>query len=363
MTVSLAPTVTSRQCAVELFTQSYELRTALRRALNSAGNGFFLLQDNQTSRASSNKKTSQRNAVIVDANMPGIGGTALIKQICATQPGIPIMVVANDDSRGKQIKERVLAAGAKAVFMRALEWQQPHQLKPLALSVVNELKRVRPSSNNPAQEAPKARRVHTRQSSLRSRSRPAVLVIGSSTGGPQALIALFSSIEPERINVPVLIVQHMPASFTPILAEHISRATRWKAREARHGEALTSAEVRIAPGGRHMVIAGSSHAPTLELTDEPPVNFCRPAADVLFISAAQYFGNGVLGLVLTGMGHDGAQGAKTIVSAGGRVFAQDEASSVVWGMPGAAVATGVVEKVLPLSDVGNALQSTFAEVR
>jgi two-component system chemotaxis response regulator CheB len=185
---------------------------------------------------------------------------------------------------------------------------------------------------------------------------PQVVVVASSTGGPQALIDVFRGIGPSVLPVPVLVVQHMPAAFTPILAEHLSRATAWSAREAASDECLTAGEIRIAPGGHHMVVTGAGAERRIRLTSTPPVNFCRPSADVLFTSAAEAFGRAVLAVILTGMGNDGTEGAKVIAAAGGAILAQDKATSVVWGMPGAAVNAGIVDKVVPLDGMAKAMQ-------
>jgi len=158
------------------------------------------------------------------------------------------------------------------------------------------------------------------------------------------------------------VVQHMPAAFTPILAEHLGRATRWRAVEATADEPLAAGEIRIAPGGNHLVVAGSGADRRLRLTNGAPVNFCRPSADVLFVSAAEVYGRNVLAVILTGMGNDGCEGARVIAAAGGTVFAQDRATSVVWGMPGAAVGAGVVHRVLPLDAMSAAIQSAMTGV-
>ena len=152
--------------------------------------------------------------------------------------------------------------------------------------------------------------------------------------------------------VPVLITQHMPPTFTAILAEHMARASGRPAKEGQHGEPLEPGHVYVAPGGHHMIVARSGGRVVTKITDDPPVNFCRPAVDTLFFSAAEVFGAGLLGVVLTGMGADGAKGSVAIADAGGSIIAQDEASSVVWGMPGATVAAGAACDVLPLDDVG-----------
>ncbi len=181
---------------------------------------------------------------------------------------------------------------------------------------------------------------------------PRVLVIGSSTGGPQALTQLFGTIGKSIGHLPVLVTQHMPATFTAILAEHLSKASGRRAAEGAHGEPLMPGRIYVAPGGKHMVVGRSGHDLVIQLNDLPPVNYCKPAVDPLFQSVVPYFGQAILGVVLTGMGHDGADGAKVIADSGGSVIAQDEESSVVWGMPGAVAQAGAAAEILPLDQIG-----------
>ena len=188
---------------------------------------------------------------------------------------------------------------------------------------------------------------------------PRVLMIGSSTGGPQALTALVARIAQVYDRVPVLITQHMPPTFTTILAEHLARASGRTAHEGIDGEPIVPGTIYLAPGGRHMTVARRNNQPFISLNDGPLVNFCRPAVDPLFASAAQMWGSAVLAVILTGMGSDGARGAEDIVAAGGSVIAQDEASSVVWGMPGAAANAGVCSAVLPLDQIGPKIVRLF----
>jgi two-component system chemotaxis response regulator CheB len=180
---------------------------------------------------------------------------------------------------------------------------------------------------------------------------PRVLLIGSSTGGPQALTALMSRIVPVIDRVPVLITQHMPPTFTTILAEHLARACGRPAREPTDGETVAAGTVFLAPGGRHMRVAKRDGRVVVALDDGPPVNFCKPAVDPLFHSAVEVWGNATLAVILTGMGSDGTRGAVDVVAHGGSVVAQDEATSVVWGMPGAAANAGVCSAVLPLDQI------------
>ncbi len=190
-------------------------------------------------------------------------------------------------------------------------------------------------------------------------ARPRALLIGSSTGGPQALEKLLHEIGPQMRSVPILITQHMPVTFTAILADHLGRASGLPSAEAKDGEIIMNGRIYVAPGGKHMELVKQAGQAVVKLTDGPPVNFCKPAVDPFFESAAQVYGAASLGLILTGMGHDGAAGAQHLVDAGGSVIAQDEATSVVWGMPGAAAQAGVCAAVLPLPQIGSKVMRIF----
>jgi two-component system chemotaxis response regulator CheB len=155
----------------------------------------------------------------------------------------------------------------------------------------------------------------------------------------------------------------MPAMFTTILAEHLARASARPAREAVDGEPIRPGTIYVAPGGRHLRVAAHNGGPVVALDDGPLINFCRPAVDPLFASAARVYGSAALAVILTGMGQDGAQGAGAIATAGGSVIAQDEATSVVWGMPGTAAHAGVCSAVLPLDQIGPKLLRMFCGER
>ncbi len=180
-----------------------------------------------------------------------------------------------------------------------------------------------------------------------------VLVVGCSTGGPEALGRLLSALPP--LPVPVAVVQHMPALFTAQLAARLDRQLASPVAEAVAGRRIEPGTVTIAPGDFHLHLTGTPAAPAVRLSQEQPENYCRPAVDVLFRTAASVFGAHVLAVVLTGMGQDGARGARAVVDAGGSVLAQDRATSVVWGMPGAVASAGLAEEVLPLSALARAV--------
>lgn len=182
--------------------------------------------------------------------------------------------------------------------------------------------------------------------------KPRILAIGSSTGGPQALAKVIEDIAPVLPGLPVVITQHMPATFTAILAERLSRVANLPAKEGDDGELLLPGHIYVARGGLHMALQEQDGQTKIKVFDGPVVNYCKPAVDPLFESVASIYGSASLALVLTGMGHDGAAGGKIIADAGGTVIAQDQASSVVWGMPGATAAAGACAAVLPLNEIG-----------
>ena len=180
------------------------------------------------------------------------------------------------------------------------------------------------------------------------------VVIGSSTGGPNALAEAIPAI-PADFPVPVLLVQHMPPTFTRMLAERLDSQSKLHVEEARAGIPAQPGVLYVAQGGTHMIVRKRGHSVFIELDDGPPENFCKPSVDVLFRSAAAVWGRAALGVVLTGMGQDGLVGARAITAAGGEVIAQDELSSVVWGMPGAVAKAGLASEVVPLGDVASTI--------
>ncbi|KGM08686.1 chemotaxis protein CheB, partial [Cellulomonas carbonis] len=180
------------------------------------------------------------------------------------------------------------------------------------------------------------------------------VVIGSSTGGPEALSRVLGGLT-AALPVPVVVVQHMPPVFTRQLAARLDRIGPSRVTESAGEEELRPGSVLIAPGDRHLTLVRSANGARTRLTEDPPVNYCRPAVDVLFRSATQVFGGDLLAVVLTGMGSDGRGGCEDVVAAGGTVLAQDEPTSVVWGMPGAVATAGLAHAVVPLDEVAGAV--------
>ncbi len=186
--------------------------------------------------------------------------------------------------------------------------------------------------------------------------RPRLLAIGSSTGGPNALFALIPQLGTD-LPVPVVLTQHMPPAFTPILAEHITRLGGLPCAEAKDGDVLLPGRILLAPGDRHMLVQCRGTALVVQLSGAPPENFCRPSVDPMLRSACEALDGRVLVAMLTGMGHDGLAGSRQVIAAGGALVAQDEASSVVWGMPGAVAKDGLAHAVLPLAQMGAKLMA------
>ncbi len=176
------------------------------------------------------------------------------------------------------------------------------------------------------------------------------ILIGVSTGGPRALTAMMPDLC-QRTDLPILIVQHMPATFTASLAHSLDQICRHTVMEGAQGMRVEANHVYIAPGGHHMIVRKGGMGPILEITDTPPIKGCRPSVDELFLSAVKVYGAKCLAMILTGMGNDGTDGAEKLKAEGVWVMVQDEASSVVWGMPGAAVKRGCVDQVMPLADL------------
>jgi len=296
--------------------------------------------------------------VTLDVEMPGLDGVATLEQIQAFNAGRPpdkavgVIMVSAFTRRGADVTVRALEAGAFDFVTKPSGPSAEANVATLRDELLPRIRagarrRVTISVPRPAPPTVAAPRTPRRRAAF------ALVAIGSSTGGPRALTELLPDLC-RRTSLPVLIIQHMPPNFTRSLAESLARLTQQTVVEAIDGMPLSSARVFVAPGGRHMVLRGSASSPVVGLSDAPPENGCRPSADVLFRSTAAMFGPGVLALILTGMGNDGTKGLGAVRRAGGYVIAQDEVTSVVWGMPGSAVEAGVVDEIRGIRDIATA---------
>jgi two-component system chemotaxis response regulator CheB len=334
--------------------------------------GFQVVASLRTGRDAVNQlERSNPDIVLLDVEMPELDGISALPLLLEKKRDLVVIMVSTVTRRNAEISLRALALGAADYVPKPDTNRGVTTSLEFRRELIEKIRHLGGRRRVPARalvrpvDAPIERPVAGQPIRLRPFSpvMPRVLLIGSSTGGPQALNAIVSRISAVVDCVPVLITQHMPPMFTTILAEHLARAAERPAREAVDGEAIRPGTIYVAPGGRHMLVAEHEGAPVIALDDGPLVNFCRPAVDPLFASAAQIYGRAALAVILTGMGTDGARGAVAIATAGGSVIAQDEATSVVWGMPGSAAQAGACSAVLPLDGIAPKLGRIFAGER
>lgn len=304
--------------------------------------------------------------VTLDVEMPGMNGLETLKALRRTHPRLPVIMFSAMTERGAAASLEALAVGAadcvtkpahlgtvEAAVARVRDELVP-KVKALC-GFAGQSAAVRPCASGPAPAvgAPKA---------TWAAARVDIVTIGVSTGGPNALAAILPTL-PRQCPVPIVVVQHMPPLFTKFLAERLNTQSALEIREARHGDVLRPGTVLIAPGDHHLTLEQGGGMIRAALNQDPPEHSCRPAADVLFRSVVQLFGARTLGIILTGMGQDGLRGCQAVKAAGGVVIAQDEASSVVWGMPGFVVRAGLADRVLPVNDIGPEIARRVVQFR
>ena len=284
------------------------------------------------------------DVVLLDLEMPVMDGMTALPLILKAAPGAAVIVASALTQRGAKAAIAALAAGAADYVPKpqgaAGGAADPAFRAELVAKVRGWARMKRRARAGQARTAPAPR-----APVAPPRRRPALVAIGCSTGGPQALATLVKHLP--RLPVPVVVVQHMPPGFTTMLAEHLDRGGAHRCAEAQAGEVLEPGRILLAPGDRHLLVATAQGRLVAQLTSDPPENFCRPSVDPTLRSAAGAAGGRVLAVILTGMGHDGLEGCRAVVAAGGTVLAQDEASSVVWGMPGAVARAGLAELLAP----------------
>jgi two-component system chemotaxis response regulator CheB len=320
------------------------------------------------------------DVAVLDIEMPDLDGISALPLLLAKKPNLIIIMASTLTRRNAEISFKALSLGASDYIPKPESTREPtaaetfrHDLIQKIRHLGAKVRRAVPASASPPlapvlersrEPLPRPPLAQTANLQLLRRpfsaQAPRALLIGSSTGGPQALMTLVSEIGAVIDRFPVLITQHMPPTFTTILAEHLARSSRRPAHEAVDGEIVKTGQIYLAPGGRHMRLARHGADAVIALDDGPPVNFCKPAVDPLFTSAIDVWQGGILAVVLTGMGSDGMRGGKEVVAAGGNVIAQDEASSVVWGMPGAAANAGICAAILPLDQIASKLVRLFS---
>jgi two-component system, chemotaxis family, protein-glutamate methylesterase/glutaminase len=285
--------------------------------------------------------------ITLDIEMPGMDGLTTITEIRKHYPKLPVIMFSNLTERGASATLDALARGARDYVTKpssvgsaeAGRQRVREELIPKIKSLCAVRQDFTPPLQAPVWSVPN-----------RAPVRIDIVAIGTSTGGPNALAEILPQF-PADFPVPIVIVQHMPPVFTRLLADRLNRGARLEVQEGQEGGKVERGRIWIAPGDRHMTVARKGTDVLVALKQDPPENSCRPAVDVLFRSVAQTYGANALAVVLTGMGSDGTCGAQAIRDAGGEVIVQDEASSVVWGMPGSVVAANLADRIYPLGNM------------
>ena len=299
------------------------------------------------------------DVVTLDVEMPEMNGLEMLAALRKTNPSLPVIMFSVFTERGSIATLNALAYDAvdyvpkppSGTGVDAASKIIRDDLVPKIKSHLLAAEGVECPSPQPERIPPSYQDVPIHEQAERLTSRVDVVVIGVSTGGPNALEELLPCF-PVDFPVPILIVQHMPPVFTQLLASRLAAKSRISVMEASAGSVLKPGHAWLAPGGSHMAVERINGEARIKISQSPPQNSCRPSADILFQSAAEIFGSHVLAVVMTGMGQDGLRGCERIREAGGQILAQDQASSVVWGMPKFVAQAGLVDQILPLGQLG-----------
>lgn len=301
------------------------------------------------------------DVVVLDIEMPELDGIATLKELLIKRPQLHVIMASTLTKRGAEVTLKALSMGATDCVPKPDITNTPGASEEFRRTLIDKIRQL----NGRRQVTKVLPRVEVRATPLThktlahdiklrafSKVVPRAILIGSSTGGPQALATLIKGLAPIIDRVPVMIVQHMPPIFTATLAEHLGRFAGKPAREAINGEPLKAGMIYVAPGGKHLALIKRDHGVEVVIDDSAPIHFCKPAVDALFLSASNALDGRVLAIVLTGMGSDGKKGSLAIADNGGNEIAQDEATSVIWGMPGSTANSGACAAVLPINEIG-----------
>ncbi len=307
------------------------------------------------------------DVVVLDIEMPVMDGISALPQLLAIDRNMVVIMASTLTTRNAEISLKAIAAGAKDYVPKPSALTPGAGAEDFKRELIEKIRvlgnryrrRATPVAPPSAGEVPAAAKAPLIALRPEVIARPHALAIGCSTGGPNALQQLLKAI-PGPLRIPVFVTQHMPPTFTALLAANLSRETAHVCAEARDGEAVRAGQVYIAPGDYHMTIVRQGTDLVIKLNQNEKENFCRPAVDPMLRSLAAVYERQLLVVILTGMGQDGLVGGKAAIQAGGNLLAQDEASSVVWGMPGAVARAGLACAVLPIPQLADRLRSMVA---
>lgn len=339
-------------------------RTVLARALSCIEGVEVVAQAKDGTEAVECVRKFSPDFLTLDLNMPRLDGIGTLRALREARLNCEVIIVSSETRQGAAATLEALQLGAVDFIVKPVEENAIVSAEVLGNELRRQLAAIRLRRDHRQFRAPASvTKVPARSPSLAIpiftepvvRLAPEIIVIGVSTGGPAALPVLMSSL-PAKLGVPVAIVQHMPPLFTASLAESLDKKCALSVQEGRNGQLISPNCVYIAPGGHHMKVKRAfNQTVRLEISDEAPENHCRPSVDVLFRSVAEEYGGRVVAAILTGMGNDGVAGLRILKSLGARVIAQDEATCTVFGMPQEAIRAAVVDAVLPLNRIAEAL--------
>ncbi len=310
------------------------------------------------------------DVIVLDIEMPELDGISALPQLLAINPNVKIIMSSTLTRRGAEISLKAISLGAAdyvakpssnigaadAFRAELLGKVQAYGARARLARVVRTPAKTAVGVEAPALAARIGGVAPSGPLTLRKSviEKPSIIAIGASTGGPQALSEVLKNLG-HGVTQPIVITQHMPPTFTAILAEHMNRYAGRPAAEAVDGEVLQGGRIYVAPGGLHMLFEAVGAQTVVRLNDGPMENSCKPAVDPMFRSLSDIFKKKLFTVILTGMGYDGLKGAKYAIEAGAALIAQDQASSIVWGMPGAVAQAGLCNAVLPLAQIGQAI--------
>lgn len=330
-------------------------------------------------------ETLRPDVMTLDVEMPILDGLATLRELRKRWRSLPVIMLSTLTVRGAESTLDALTSGANDYVPKPTQMSDRgaaiEGVKTLLLPKVKALyAKYGVATRAQAAGAPAASSPGPASTSQSTPTRPAarsavlpfpppargslaeIVAIGVSTGGPNALAVVLPGL-PSDLGAPIVIAQHIPPVFSGVLAQRLNNASKIRVVEAKGGEVPEAGFAYIAPGGQHLVVGGTRTAPRLALSEAPPENSCRPSVDVLFRSVAAVYGRALLGVMLTGMGQDGVEGSRAMRQAGAPVIVQDEATSVVWGMPGLVWKAGLAEGMFPLEEISGEIAARVAKSR
>jgi two-component system, chemotaxis family, protein-glutamate methylesterase/glutaminase len=370
--------LSSGQIPVMVVDDSAVMRGLITRALEedgtikvvtSAANGQMAVHEFE--------RNKHIQAIVLDIEMPIMNGIEALPKLLAIDQNIQIIIASTLTEKNAEISLKALQLGAADYLCKpstgrelasADDFKRDLIQKIKSLAAVTQRQRERaslravPKINTPTlptshkSEPVVYGKVFDIVLQKKNYLRPDIIAIGSSTGGPQALFVALKGLADKITSQPIVITQHMPATFTTILAQHIKQQTGFETFEVQDNMLLEAGKVYVAQGNHHFTIIRSGTQLRAKLTQTDPVNFCRPAVDVMIRSLIPLYGPKILAVILTGLGADGRDACRELFAVGGQVIAQNEATSVVWGMPGAVAQAGICSAVLPIDQIADAIE-------